>query len=278
MEAVWRYAPSRARSAEPYWSAFCRSTGLSQSMSISSIIQDPDVLLGMAPEELAGPLLICLIDLERSGTKLNRYNYSLGAADGYPERRRPEIGYALMEAWAVLENEALIAPWPGNQGEWVFVTRRGQQLRTPEAFRAYRATASLPREALHPALVARVRAAYARGDYDTAVFEAFKEVEVHVRVAARMTRGLWHRLDATGLPCREGAAGGPNCITRGASGAVRPVLGRDWVLQESSQPSPNQDRGKGSGGDDHAGQPSSKHRRIPSASSPGNSADEQTRP
>ena len=59
-------------------------------MSISKLIPDPDVLLAMAPEELAGPVLICLIQLEDSGTKLNRYSYSVGATEGYPGERQPE--------------------------------------------------------------------------------------------------------------------------------------------------------------------------------------------
>jgi uncharacterized protein (TIGR02391 family) len=156
-------------------------------MSISSLIPDADVLLGMAPEELAGPLLQALIDLEDSGTKLDRYNFSLHAADGYSPEKRRAIGYALMEAWTVLEREGLIAPEPGKRAEWVFVTRRGSQLRSAEAFSAYRAATQLPKSLLHPRLVPKVWGAFARGEYDTAVFEAFKEVEIAVRSAAGMT-------------------------------------------------------------------------------------------
>jgi hypothetical protein len=35
--------------------------------------------------------------------------------------------------------------------------------------------------ALHPSNTTRVNATFLRGDYDTAVFQAFKEVEVAVR-------------------------------------------------------------------------------------------------
>ena len=160
-----------------------------KAMSITQLVPDPDVLLRMAPEELAGPLLICLIGMEKSGTKLNRYNFSLNAADGYPDRCRREISQALMEAWTVLEREGLVAPWPGSQGEWVFVTRKGQKLGSPNAFVAYRVSTQLPKELLHPRLLPRVWPAFARGEYDTAVFEAFKEVEVCVRIAAALTDG-----------------------------------------------------------------------------------------
>jgi uncharacterized protein (TIGR02391 family) len=42
----------------------------------------------------------------------------------------------------------------------------------------------LPRGQLHPLLAERVWATFLRGDYDTAVFQAFREVEIAVRAAA----------------------------------------------------------------------------------------------
>lgn len=45
----------------------------------------------------------------------------------------------------------------------------------------------LPREQLHPAIAQRVWATFLRGSYDTAMFEAFKEVEVAVRTAGAFT-------------------------------------------------------------------------------------------
>jgi uncharacterized protein (TIGR02391 family) len=41
----------------------------------------------------------------------------------------------------------------------------------------------LPKEQLHPLIATKVWATFLRGDYDTAVFQAFKEVEVAVRTA-----------------------------------------------------------------------------------------------
>jgi uncharacterized protein (TIGR02391 family) len=43
----------------------------------------------------------------------------------------------------------------------------------------------LRREALHPALRERVWAPFLRGEYETAVFVAYKEIEVQVRTAGR---------------------------------------------------------------------------------------------
>ena len=58
-------------------------------------------------------------------------------------------------------------------------------LRTRDDVSAYREANRLPRQQLHPRITQKVSASFLRGDYDTAVFQAFKEVEVRVREAAR---------------------------------------------------------------------------------------------
>ena len=47
----------------------------------------------------------------------------------------------------------------------------------------------LPSDLLQPALDRKVRHLFLRGDHDTAVFQAFKEVEVAVRKAGGYTDG-----------------------------------------------------------------------------------------
>jgi uncharacterized protein (TIGR02391 family) len=49
---------------------------------------------------------------------------------------------------------------------------------------AYRKASLLPFPELHPTILSRVYPLFLRGDYDTAVFQAFKEVEISVRNAA----------------------------------------------------------------------------------------------
>lgn len=105
----------------------------------------------------------------------------------YPSEKQEACSRALMEAWVWLEREGLIAPRPGQQGEWVFITRRGRQAGSPEALRAYRRANMLPRQLLHASIGQKVWATFLRGDYDTAVFQAFKEVEVAVRDGAGLT-------------------------------------------------------------------------------------------
>ncbi len=63
----------------------------------------------------------------------------------------------------------------------MFVTRRGRQAANPEALKAYRRGQLLPKGVLQPTIAQKVWATFLRGDYDTAVFQAFKEVDVRVR-------------------------------------------------------------------------------------------------
>ena len=50
---------------------------------------------------------------------------------------------------------------------------------------SYRRANRLPRQLVHPRIAQKVWALFLKGDYDTAVFQAFKEVEVEVRKAAK---------------------------------------------------------------------------------------------
>lgn len=156
-------------------------------MSIHSLVPDAAALLALEPEELAGVLMEYLNSLPPSEQRsLNRYNFGLGhTVREYPPDRQEELSQALMEAWVWLEREGLLVPKPGSQGEWVVISRRGRQLRTRDQIRTYRHANLLPRHQLHPRIAQKVWAAFLRGDHDTAVFQAFKELEVRVREAGK---------------------------------------------------------------------------------------------
>src|SRR5919198_664888 len=99
-------------------------------LSLFSLIPDPERLLALEPEELAGIVLEYLNSLpDDLRGQLNRYNISLPhTVQEYPPAYQQRISEAIMEAWVWLEREGLIAPRPGAQGEWVFITRRGRRL------------------------------------------------------------------------------------------------------------------------------------------------------
>lgn len=152
-------------------------------MEIYDIIPDHDALLTLEPEEIGGVILEYLNALP-STTKgaLNRYNFGLPhTVQKYPREHQQKISQALMEGWMWLEREGLIAPRPGEQGEWIFITRRGKEVKNRVGLEKYRRTDLLPRHLLHPQIAQKVWSAFIRGEYDTAVFQSFKEVEVAVR-------------------------------------------------------------------------------------------------
>jgi len=155
------------------------------SKRIYDIITDHETLLALEPEELAGVVLEFLNSVnEREEGGLNRHNFGLShTVQEYPRGYQDAISKALMEAWVWLEREGLIAPKPGTSGEWVFITRRGRQIKDRSGLDSYRRSDLLPRHLLHPIIVQKVWSAFIRGEYDTAVFQSFKEVEVAVRVA-----------------------------------------------------------------------------------------------
>lgn len=63
------------------------------------------------------------------------------------------------------------------------ISRRGSKMQKREDVDVYRHGNLLPRGQLHPTIAQPVWATFVRGGYDTAVFEAFRAVEVAVRSA-----------------------------------------------------------------------------------------------
>jgi uncharacterized protein (TIGR02391 family) len=154
-------------------------------VSIYSILPDAEALLNLEPEELAGIVLEYLNSLSpMNASQMHRGNFTdPSMVREFPRNYHADITKALMEAWVWLEREGLIAPIPGSTQDFVFITRRGQRLKNAADLQSYRRADMLPKRLLHPVIAQKVWATFLRGDYDTAVFQAFKEVEVGVRSA-----------------------------------------------------------------------------------------------
>ncbi|MBU0998766.1 TIGR02391 family protein [Patescibacteria group bacterium] len=147
-----------------------------------------ETALDMEPEELA-PFI--LKHLKKIG-KINRYNYTSGTGTeiiNYAGERIERFQKQLMEAFIWLEREMFVAPMPGTIGEWRFITRRGEKALEEEDFTAYVKGSLLSSETLHPTLARKVKPLFLRGDYDTAIFQAFKIVEVQVRKTGGYSKG-----------------------------------------------------------------------------------------
>jgi len=149
-------------------------------MSYSDVFPAIDIAIDLEPEELG---MLILKDLSQE-KNLSRHNYTLNTNPGLRSYAFEKIDIfceRLVEGWMWLEKEMLLAPRPGSDGQWFFITRRGRALLESDDLLSYKLGINLNFSQLDPVLARKVKPLFLRGDYDTAVFQAFKEVEIRVR-------------------------------------------------------------------------------------------------
>lgn len=161
-------------------------------MTLRSRVADVEVVLSLAAEELAFQVLLAV------GRPIGNFRFeglqptrTLSSGHdpgswGYGLQHDDRVELAALEAWRWLELNLFILPEPGSNGRngWFILGKRGQAaLQDGDVFADYRRAAAFPRELIHAAIVETVWPALARGDYDTAVFQAFRAVEEAVRKA-----------------------------------------------------------------------------------------------
>ncbi len=149
---------------------------------------DPATVLALEPEELAGVALELIASRgDDEASRLSPASFAHADTIGNFQRQHFDaLTRALMEGWSWLLQEGLIAPLPDAvPGNWHFITRRGQQIKNREGLAAYINSVILPRKLLHPAIAKVCWSAFLRGEYDTAVFQAIKELEVSIREAGK---------------------------------------------------------------------------------------------
>ena len=147
---------------------------------LDELAQTPETLLALEPEELALLVLRELIVQEKQQHvgPPNRHNFSMRFKNS-----PVTVQKAIMEAWAWLESSGCLAQQPQQHDGWFFVTRCGHQLAESSDTAVFTREHTLPRHLLHPKIEQKVWSAFIRGEYDSAVFEAFKQVEVAMRSA-----------------------------------------------------------------------------------------------
>lgn len=172
----------REQSSQNLRSVAVRSRQYNCEMDITQSLPTVDSVLQLEPEELGGYLLETLAN-PRPGSPSDLHPSSLTARIGsyYRDERATD---AILEAWAWLVSERLLI---AKQNGWHFISRRGHKLKGRQDLLAYRKSNILPKESLHPTIADRVWSSFIRGDYDVAVFQAFKEVEVAVRAGGGYT-------------------------------------------------------------------------------------------
>lgn len=183
--------------------------------ALSDRIPNVDDLLVLQPEEIGSIILNILINAESNSSNIsNRNNFLSGnLLEEYPRNKHTSVKKVLMEGWSWLESEGLIAPDPDQSGSWVFITRRGYKAVSPDVVNGYRNSNTIKKELLHPRILEKCWAAILRGDYESSVFIAFREVEITVRELSNfppeyvgtdlMRRAFGGPLKPAGLPKGE---------------------------------------------------------------------------
>lgn len=166
---------------------------------LSRIIPDVDVLLSLEPEELGGKLVFLLRQrfadqsMQRATFTVQSLKNELwlsrsGVPDPYPRHKQHDVSLALTEAFSWLEAQGLIIPDEDINGQNGFrrLSRRAKRFESEAEFQNYAFARALPKEILHSRLASSVWMAFMRGEFDVAVFQAMKAVEVYVREAASL--------------------------------------------------------------------------------------------
>jgi uncharacterized protein (TIGR02391 family) len=166
---------------------------------LASTIPDSNVLLTMEPEELGGKILFLLrkrLQSTPNNTQfllsnllddLWRTSHLPGHTTAYPANKQSEIDLAIAEAWAWLVAQGLLVLKPQAGGlDWYVLSRRAQRFQDETEFATFAVTRMLQKDALHSRMADKVWSAYIRSEFDVAVFQAFKAVEVAVREAAKL--------------------------------------------------------------------------------------------
>ena len=109
-----------------------------------------------------------------------------------------EVAQRCAEAWDWLEANGFISEHYESTNGWFVLTRAGRQLAEGQRLQDFVAASEFPEKGLHAEIIRNSRPLFLQGRIDTAVFEAFKALEVEIRSAA----GLGNDLVGTALAAR----------------------------------------------------------------------------
>jgi uncharacterized protein (TIGR02391 family) len=160
-------------------------------MNLKSIIQDGSAVIAMSPEDLALAVLRSLNasddNYARRGQRENIgfTNYCNGQAQLYTSTPQEQCARAIATALQHLVTIGMLAHNPNNASFGSYVlTDRAKAMKTAPDYERYRHASRYPRGAVHPAIEQNTYSEFMKGDYDSAVFKAFKTLEDTVRTRA----------------------------------------------------------------------------------------------
>jgi len=102
----------------------------------------------------------------------------------------PAVMGACSEAWSWLAINGFICEHPEQDNGWMRLTRKATAAPAHDAVSRWVESQQLPESMLHEALQSLARSLFMQGHYETAVFEAFKTLEVSIRDVARLGHDL----------------------------------------------------------------------------------------
>jgi uncharacterized protein (TIGR02391 family) len=152
-------------------------------MLLRSLVGDAQTLLDLHPADLAGYILQVLVP-EPSSPNWNRRSFCNQAGYDFADGKgqfRDDVARACAEAWAWLEMNGLICQNYDQDAGWYVVTRRGAVAADREKLQALVKGEELPESFIHPLFLLHVRPLFLQGRFETAVFEAFKTLEIRIR-------------------------------------------------------------------------------------------------
>jgi uncharacterized protein (TIGR02391 family) len=162
--------------------------------SLKRLIPDAGAVVGMQTADLAGYVLEVLVSsgpMERG--VWNRRNFCMQISGEYAQPGQGSdlaVGIACSTAWAWLESNSFICRHPEQDNDWFVLTPRGHALRDHQNIRQFISNEQLPEPFLHAELLVNVRPLFLQSRFETAVFEAFKSLEVAIRTAAKLGHDL----------------------------------------------------------------------------------------
>ncbi len=149
---------------------------------LHSLVADPQVVLSLESDELAWPLFYGITKIE-GNRPVSSYECTT-MSQQYPPEFQEQIALAISEAFSWLQRQGLIVLSPRGGSDHYTISRKGREFQDQSDFEMYRQANILPYKLVHPRIADKIWANFLRGDYDTAVFIAFKEIEVYVREAS----------------------------------------------------------------------------------------------
>jgi uncharacterized protein (TIGR02391 family) len=161
---------------------------------LRTLVPDARTILGMHTAELAGYVLESLLSAGREEQgSWHRRNYCSQVMLDYGDRNNGgnmDVGIACSTAWAWLESNGLICRHPEQDNDWFLPTRRAREVGDRDGLSVVISNQELPEEFLHAELLVNARPLFLQSRFDTAVFEAFKSLEVAVRTASKLGHDL----------------------------------------------------------------------------------------